>query len=284
MATLWIHRPHTVDTMTMGSSVELPHGRPAPRAWPAVRHDDGLVAVLHRADAASSGAASSGWAPSGEPTVSAQLASGAFEVVDIAITRATIDRLVRLRPDVVVVVLDPPGFDVVRLCRDLRASVDSRIVVVARQPLDEASTVAALDAGADDVVPAEMSGAVLDARVRVALRAQPMRTNAPARLEVGDVLVDMRAHSVHVAGALVRCPPVQYALLAALAETPNAAIGRDQLLRVVWGVRPGEVHPRRLRIAISVLRAILGTGPRRPVIETIPRLGYRLFVPTDVGR
>ena len=84
---------------------------------------------------------------------------------------------------------------------------------------------------------------------------------------------------MRVGGEAVRCPPVQYELLVALARNPGTAIAGEDLLRTVWGTAPGDVHPRRLRIAVSVLRGILGIGPRRPRVETVPRVGYRLVTP-----
>ncbi len=230
-----------------------------------------LVVVVHRSDTKTS-------------PLTCELAQGWYRVVDLPIERPMIERLNTLRPDVVVVDLHRLTFDVVRLCRDISTSVACRIIVVDDRTLNDRSVVEVLDAGADDVVSADLSTTVLDARVRVALRARPATSRALTDLIAGDVLIDQSAHCVYVAGEVVRCPPVQFALLVALAGSPNRLILSDELLSLVWGAHPGDVHPRRLRIAVSVLRGILGSGPSRPVIETIPRVGYRLFVPTDVGR
>ncbi len=204
--------------------------------------------------------------------------NGSYDVVPITVDRRVVDRVVGTRAQAVLVDVAGASFDVVRLCRALRSELDARIVVVSAAELDDAVVVGALDAGADDVV-IGASPAVVDARVRVALRAQPPRPALPSVLEVGDVVVDLQAHEVRVAGALVRCPPVQYELLVALARQPGTALAGQDLLRTVWGAAPGEVHPRRLRIAASVLRGILGLGPRRPRIETVRHVGYRLVVP-----
>jgi DNA-binding response OmpR family regulator len=39
-----------------------------------------------------------------------------------------------------------------------------------------------------------------------------------------------------------------------------------------------SVDPRRVRIAVSLLRRLIGTGPGRPRIESVSRIGYRLVV------
>ena len=206
------------------------------------------------------------------------LANSTYDVIDVAVTRTLVDRVSAIRPDAIVVDLDDARFDVVRLCAALRDAIAVRVLIVSSSVVDDESVVAALDAGADDVIVGS-SPEVIDAHVRVALRAQPSAPALPAMLEVGDVVVDLRAHAVFVGGTAVRCPPVQYELLVTLANRPGTTLGADELLRAVWGARPGDVHPRRLRIAISVLRGILGIGPRRPRVVTVPRVGYRLVVP-----
>ena len=84
------------------------------------------------------------------------------------------------------------------------------------------------------------------------------------------MLIDLQAHEVRIGGEPVRCPPVQYELLVALPATPARRSTASELLRTVWGAAPGDVHPRRLRIAVSVLRGILGIGAARPRVESVP--------------
>jgi len=251
----------------MVATAPVPHPHPS-EARPAARaaRRAPVVAVVHGGEGR-------------RDTADLVAANDAYDIVAVTTDRRLFDRLLGTRPDAVLVDLSDSALDVVRLCRSLRGALDARIVVVSPSTLADEVVVGALDAGADDVV-IGASPAVVDARVRVALRTQPPQPALPLVLEVGDVLVDLQAHAVHIAGDVVRCPPVQYELLVALARNPGTAIAGEELLRIVWGAAPGDVHPRRLRIAISVLRGILGIGPRRPRVEVVQRVGYRLALPT----
>jgi len=60
-----------------------------------------------------------------------------------------------------------------------------------------------------------------------------------------------------------------------LASHPNRVVTREALMASVWNAVPGTVDTRRLRIAVSLLRGIIGRGPRRPRIETVSHVGYR---------
>lgn len=202
------------------------------------------------------------------------------DLVPMSVDRRIVERVVALHADLALIDLHDARFDAVRLCRALCAAQVRRIVVLSPTVLADQLLIDLLDAGADDVI-VDASAAMRDARLRVALRRSPPRQRLPPLLEIGDLRVDLRAHEVQIAGRPVRCPPVQYELLVALARDAGTTIAADDLLRAVWGAAPGDVHPRRLRVAVSVLRNILGLGPHRPRLETVARVGYRLITPAN---
>jgi DNA-binding response OmpR family regulator len=210
--------------------------------------------------------------------------AGADEVVARLRDSSYVNDVLNDDPDVIVISYVLGSFDLVRLLRDLTEATGRRIVVVAgpgvseREP-DEEFIINVLDAGADDFLTTSTSGRMLAARLRVAMRARPKRERRSESVTVGDIVIDVEAHTVSVRGEIVRCPPLQFELLLRLARQFGIVVSRDQLLHELWGVAPGAVDPRRLRIAISVLRGVIGDGPQRPIIESVSRSGYRLSVP-----
>ncbi len=211
--------------------------------------------------------------------ISEALANSSLRVTNVSVGRAMADELEAAHPDVVIVDASTSDYDAIRLCRDVHDSSDAPIVAVvpAEQAGDDALVIDLLDAGALEIVGAGDSAKRLLAYVRAALRASPPR-HAPAILTVGDVVIDLDAHMLSIAGEVVNCPPLLFSLLAALASAPNKVATREALLAKVWGVEPGTVDTRRVRVAASLLRRVLGAGPRRPRLETVSRIGYRLTV------
>ncbi len=67
-------------------------------------------------------------------------------------------------------------------------------------------------------------------------------------------------------------------LLVGLLEDPGQAIGRDELVKLLW---PGEQHgdfDQRLNKAIHKLRCVLGDDPANPrFVQTLSRNGYRFI-------
>ena len=102
----------------------------------------------------------------------------------------------------------------------------------------------------------------------------------PARNELryawlGEVYVDLTANQLHDHGRETRLTPKAMAVLRELMLRQNLVVRRDDLLGLVW--RDGFPTDDVLTHAVKELRRALGDDPRQPaIIETIPRVGYRL--------
>src|ERR1700735_4425546 len=101
------------------------------------------------------------------------------------------------QPDLVITDLMMPGMSGVEVCRAIRSSSSTPVLVLSVRD-HERSKVEALDAGADDYVTKPFSIQELLARVRAHLRRAPERT--AAAIEVGDFVIDATAHSITVQG------------------------------------------------------------------------------------
>ena len=242
------------------------------RSGPRVRVDAATVAVLHGRHV-------------GDADLQQVITPISAAVSIVPIDRRTLTELTDLDPDVVVIDYVAGEFDVLRLCRDLHDTLSTLVVVVAGRAgvVDEQWHIDLLEAGADDFVAHGASSSMVQARLRVAIRHAPTAKHPVRRMTIGDVVIDLDAHEFFVAGEQVKCPPRQFLLLVALASQPNRVITRDSLLAEVWGAAPGSVDGRRLRIAISLLRAKLGRAPLRPTIETVSHVGYRLALAGSNG-
>ena len=203
----------------------------------------------------------------------------------IALAREMADDVGARAPNVLVVDHSSGDFNVVRVVRELTQATAAPIVLLAEPAAerDEAWVIDRLYDGVHLVLPSDASPAFVLAQLRAVLRVAPRPSRGPELLTVGDVTIDLGAHSLVIDGAGVSCSPVLFSLLVVLASAPNRVLSRETLLGRVWGVSPTSAHLRRVRIAASQLRRLLGTGPRRPRIETVARVGYCLAVDGESG-
>ena len=198
--------------------------------------------------------------------------------LEIAATGSEGLRLATLhQPDVVIVDLGLPdisGLDVIRRLREWY----SRPILVLSARSRESDKVAALDLGADDYLTKPFGIGELLARLRVAQRHMAERAddNTQARIEIGTLVIDLAAHRVQRDGIDVHLTPIEYRLLAALAQHRGKVLTHRQLLRDVWGASHVE-SPHYLRIYMRALRHKIEAEPARPrYLLTEVGVGYRL--------
>ncbi len=184
----------------------------------------------------------------------------------------------RFHPDLVLLDLMLPGRDGVDVCRELRAASDVPIIMLTAKS-DTVDVVAGLEAGADDYVVKPFKTQELLARVKTRLRRAGGPEEDPAILRIGDVAIDVEAHTVQRAGVPIALTPLEFDLLLALARKPRQAFTRELLLQEVWGYRhPGDT--RLVNVHVQRLRSKIERDPERPeIIVTVRGIGYRAGTP-----
>jgi DNA-binding response OmpR family regulator len=162
------------------------------------------------------------------------------------------------------------GFEVLRRIRELG---DVPVLFLsARQ--EDSDKIRGLGLGADDYIVKSATPGEVVARVKAVLR-RSLRGEppAPAVLDFGRLVIDVRAHEVRVNGELVSFTPREFELLQLLAEHPRQVFTREQLYERFWG-EFGDRHS--LTVHIGRLREKIEEDPTHPrFIVTVWGVGYR---------
>src|SRR5262245_41908213 len=99
---------------------------------------------------------------------------------------------------------------------------------------------------------------------------------------IGDRLVEPGLCRVSTPSGAMRIEPRAMEVLLALARHAGEAVSRDRLIEAVW--KHPHVSDEALSRCVSILRKALGDDPARPrFLETIPKRGYRLLAPVEIG-
>lgn len=205
-----------------------------------------------------------------------------WEVVTAATGTEGIDAAAVSAPDVVLLDLglpDMPGTDVIAAVRGWSRVP---ILVLSARQLGE-DKVDALDAGADDYVTKPFALPELMARLRAAVRRADRPEDVEAAVVVaGALTIDLARRTVVRAGEEVRLSPTEWGLLELLVRHRGRVVGREQLLREVWG--PSAVRDTHyLRVYVAQLRRKLEEDPAAPRhLLTSPGMGYRFEAGDDV--
>jgi DNA-binding response OmpR family regulator len=172
--------------------------------------------------------------------------------------------------DVIVLDRDLPGLHGDQVCARLVAERRRSRVLMLTAAASSDDLVHGLGLGADDYLPKPFEFEVLVARIRaLTRRAQPP---IPPVLCSADVVLDPARHSAFRAGRDLALPPKEFGVLELLLSSKGRCVSAEELLARVWD-ETADPFTRTVKITISRLRAKLGDPP---VIETIPKAGYRI--------
>lgn len=196
--------------------------------------------------------------------------------VDVAATCAEAEALLRTTEfDVACFDLGLPDGDGLDLVRRLGADPELRrprrsLVLTARDAVED--RVAGLDGGADDYLVKPFDFGELTARLRALARRGDQHD---ARLQVGDLQLDLAAHRGWRAGRELELTAREFSLLRYFMAHPGEVLSAEQLLEHVWDAN-ADPFTTSVRVILSRLRRKLGDPA--PIV-TITNAGYRLEAP-----
>jgi two-component system, OmpR family, response regulator MtrA len=176
------------------------------------------------------------------------------------------------RPDIVLLDLMLPGMDGIDICRAIRQDSGVPIVMLTARG-DTVDVVVGLEAGADDYIVKPFKPKELVARIRARVRRHD--DSASSTLAIGDLLIDVNAHTVTRAGLPLALTPLEFDLLVCLAKKPGQVFTREVLLQEVWGYRHAA-DTRLVNVHVQRLRAKIEDDPDQPeVVLTVRGVGYK---------
>lgn len=198
-----------------------------------------------------------------------------YDVVTAATGAGALRAATERKPDVVVLDLGLPDIDGIEVLAGLRGWTKVPIIVLSART-DSADKVDALDAGADDYVTKPFGMDEFLARLRAALRRAADAAEPGEPVVVTDSFtVDLAAKKVIKSGAEVHLTPTEWGVLEMLVRNRGKLVGRQELLREVWGpAYQSETH--YLRVYLAQLRRKLEDDPSHPKhLVTEPGMGHR---------
>ena len=176
--------------------------------------------------------------------------------------------------DVVVTDVRMPIMSGLELAERIRRESGVAIIAISALGSDE-QVVAGLEAGADDYVTKPLSGPVLVAKIRGALRrADAVEARPQGRVVVGEIALDFDARTVTKRGAPVALTRTELGILTYLISNAGRIVAPAQILGHVWG-EAYEDENEILRVAILRLRRKIEDDHSKPrYVLTHVGLGY----------
>ncbi|MBR3655290.1 MAG: response regulator transcription factor [Elusimicrobia bacterium] len=205
------------------------------------------------------------------------LESENFKVIKCADTDDGYKRILKSKPDLVILDVKMPQIGGIELCRLLRENVETKHIPVIMLTVESTETdkVIGFGVGADDYITKPFSNKELVARIRALLRRVSRIEDKSVTIEADDLVMNLEARTVTIKGKEVKLRPKEFDLLHMFLLKPNVVLNREYILENIFNYNIG-VTTRTIDTHIKNLRQAL--GPWGDKINTIFGRGFK-FVP-----
>ncbi len=189
-------------------------------------------------------------------TIRGNLLLDGYDVLCAYDGREGLDMAKRHRPDLILLDLNLPDIDGIKVCEIMRREFDFPIVMLtARDGLSD--MVLGLECGADDYVVKPFNFLELSARIK-ALFKRVERSLVKNYYQTQDFSIDFKTRIVLIRGKEVRLTKTEFELLELFISYPGEVLSRDFIINQIWrdsqlyhSSRAVDVHVQRLRKKIE---------------------------------
>lgn len=211
-------------------------------------------------------------------TIKGNLLLDGYGVLTAADGRSGLDVVKRERPDLIVLDLNLPDIDGIKLCEVIRRESDCPIVMLsARDGVSD--KVLGLQCGADDYMVKPFNYLELSARIK-AIFQRLARSLVQPEHTYHELTIDFKSKSVWVRGNKVKLTKTEFEILTFFVSYPGEALSREFIQKHVWWDSQLYSDSRALDVHIQRLRKKIEKRPESPeYIVTVVGIGYQFNIP-----
>ncbi len=184
-----------------------------------------------------------------------------------------------IRPDVILMDVMMPDLDGISAVQKIRQNENTKHIPILMLTAANTSRqrIQAFELGADDYISKPFEIEELLARINSKLsRAKQLQDLPPEKIEVSNLVMDLRSQEVYIDGEILELGPVEYGILELFLIRQGTVVSRKEIMEKVWkdekkSDRLIDAHLTSLRKKISNFHADL---------QTVYGEGYRLKIKT----
>ena len=195
--------------------------------------------------------------------------------------RVGLERALQEEFDLFILDLMLPGVDGFEICKKIRESKNTPIIMVSAKK-DDIDKIRGLGLGADDYITKPFSPSEMVARVKAHLSRYErlIGSGMPENevIEIRGLKIDKTARRVYVNGEEKNFTTKEFDLLTFLAQNPNHVFTKEELFNKIWDMESlGDIAT--VTVHIKKIREKIEFNTAKPqYIETIWGVGFRFKV------
>lgn len=173
-----------------------------------------------------------------------------------------------------------PGIDGLSICKLLRAEGNNTPIIMLTARDTDTDMLTGFNVGADDYIVKPFNIELLEARL-ISLTRRHSGVGFKTQLIHNDLKMDLSTYQVWRGNQEIKLSPSGFKILQQLVEKSPEIVTRQEIEQLLW---PHEMPDKDvLRKHIYQLRVKVDKPFQQTLIETIPKVGYKLVGHNDQG-
>ena len=185
----------------------------------------------------------------------------------------TIQDILKINPDLILLDINLPGADGEFICKEIRKQSNIPIIIVTSRD-NELDELISINYGADHYITKPFNIQILLAKISSLLR----RTNMTAennRIDVKDFILNLSKSTIEKEGKSVELTKNEYRILKYLVENREKIVSREEIMECLWEDE-SFIDDNTLTVNMTRLRNKLGELEIKELLETKRGQGYLL--------
>lgn len=202
------------------------------------------------------------------------LSNNGYEAQTLKDFKNTINKILEINPDLLLLDINLPEADGEYICKELRKKSDMPIIIVTSRE-SEIDELLCINYGADHYITKPFNIQILLAKINSLLRRANMLGEASEKIDAKDFILNNSKSTIEKDGKIVELTKNEYKILNFLVQNREKIVSRDDIMECLWDSE-SFIDDNTLTVNITRLRNKLGELGLKELLETKRGQGYIL--------
>lgn len=202
------------------------------------------------------------------------LKNNGYEVSSLKNFDNTINAILEVNPDVLLLDINLPGADGEYICKEIRKQSNMGIIIVTSRD-NELDELISLNYGADHYITKPYNIQILLAKIASLLRRTEASGDIKDKIDAKDFILNISNSTIERSGKTIELTKNEYKILKYLIENRGKIVSREDIMECLWDSE-SFIDDNTLSVNITRLRNKLEELDLKEIIETRRGQGYIL--------
>ncbi|MCI8361643.1 MAG: response regulator transcription factor [Clostridia bacterium] len=202
------------------------------------------------------------------------LQKNGYEVEVLETFKNTIDDILKINPNLVLLDINLPNVDGQYVCKEIRKTSNMGVIIVTSRD-NEIDELLSINYGADHYITKPYNIQILLAKIAALLRRTDLSAGTSDKIDAKDFIINTSNSTIEKQGKVIELTKNEYKILKYLVQNREKIVSREEIMDCLWETE-SFIDDNTLTVNITRLRNKLEELNLKELLETRRGQGYIL--------